>query len=114
MPPPSTLYFPFDATALSPEATELLQSFAGFLREHARATLTITGHADERGTGEYNLALGEARARAARDYLVRLGVRPEQIRVVSMGEERPAAAGSLEGAWAKNRRDELVIAVEGS
>jgi peptidoglycan-associated lipoprotein len=71
--------------------------------------VTIEGHADERGTREYNLALGERRATAVKDYLVALGISPSRVRTLSYGEERPAVVGSSEAAWAKNRRAVTVV-----
>ena len=71
--------------------------------------MTVEGHCDERGTVDYNLALGEQRARAARDYLVSLGVAAERVRVVSFGKERPLDAGHDEAAWAKNRRAHFAL-----
>jgi peptidoglycan-associated lipoprotein len=111
MPGRAVVYFGFDASSLdaSPPALAELQRIAAYLIRHPGARLVISGHADERGTAEYNLALGQARATAARDYLVRLGVRVEQVRTTSFGEERPAVAGTGEAAWSQNRRGELVV-----
>jgi peptidoglycan-associated lipoprotein len=72
-------------------------------------TLTVEGHADERGTREYNLALGERRANSVRDYLVALGINPARLSTVSYGEERPAVLGSSESAWAQNRRGVFAV-----
>lgn len=112
VPAAAVVYFGFDASSLSDGDGARLTEMAGYLRRHPSARLVITGHADERGTSEYNLALGQARGFAARDYLVRLGVNVEQIQVTSLGEERPAVAASTEAAWAQNRRDELIVVVE--
>ena len=77
-------------------------------------TISIEGHCDERGTREYNLALGERRANAAKDYLVQLGINPSRIKTISYGKERPVALGSSEGAWAQNRRSVTVGGNAGS
>ncbi len=82
---------------------------AGFLRGNPSLTVTIEGHCDERGTREYNLALGERRATAARDYLLAQGVDPARIRVISYGKDRPLAAGSTEQSWSKTRRAAPVL-----
>lgn len=100
--------FEFDSSTLSDDARDKLQQNADWLREDPARTLVIEGHTDQTGTDEYNLALGERRARAMRDYLTRLGVPPARIKTISYGEERPAATGADEGAWAENRRGEIV------
>jgi peptidoglycan-associated lipoprotein len=82
---------------------------AAFLNANPSLTITIEGHCDERGTREYNLALGERRAAAARDYLLAQGVDQARIRVISYGKERPMAAGSNETSWSKNRRSATVL-----
>ena len=82
---------------------------AAFLNANPALTVTIEGHCDERGTREYNLALGERRATAARDFLLAQGVDSARIRTISYGKERPAMAGSTEAAWSKNRRAATVI-----
>ena len=92
---------------------EALNGWGDYLRTHPQARLTIAGHADERGTTEYNLGLGEQRAYTAKKYLVTLGAGDSQIDVKSFGEERPAVVGSDDSAWQKNRRDELTIHFEG-
>lgn len=104
-----TIYFGFDESNLSSEARSTLQAVAEGLKADASARLTIEGHCDERGSNEYNLALGERRARSIQDYLTRLGVSSSSLTIVSYGEERPADMGSSESAWAKNRRAELVV-----
>ncbi|MBC8423047.1 peptidoglycan-associated lipoprotein Pal [bacterium] len=98
------VFFAFDEYSLSDEAMNTLNADARIIREHSDLTYVIEGHCDERGTVEYNLALGEKRAVAVRDYLVSLGVSAGQLRVTSYGEERPFAFGSNESAWALNRR----------
>lgn len=101
--------FGYDSYTLSTQARQVLLSQAKWLQRFPNLTITIEGHCDERGTREYNLALGERRANSAKSYLVALGVSENRINVVSYGKERPAAAGSNEQAWAKNRRAVSVI-----
>jgi peptidoglycan-associated lipoprotein len=98
------VFFAFDVYELTDEAMNTLAANARIMREHADLTWLVEGHCDERGTVEYNLALGEKRAKAVRDYLVSLGVPARQLRVTSYGEERPFAYGHDEQAWAQNRR----------
>lgn len=100
------IYFDYDTAILTRESREVLVRVAEFLARNAAVNLTVSGHCDERGTSEYNIALGDERARAARDYLVRLGVDGDRIRTLSWGEERPAVEGDDEAAWARNRRAE--------
>jgi peptidoglycan-associated lipoprotein len=102
-------FFDFDSYALRSDARAALDQDAGLLREHADVQITLEGHCDERGTVEYNLALGEKRANAARDYLVAAGVDNPRIQVVSYGKERPFEDGHDEAAWAKNRRAQVVL-----
>ncbi len=101
------VYFGYDSFALSPEAQEVLQRNAEILRRATRVTIVAEGHCDERGTAEYNLALGERRATAAVDYLVSLGIPPQQLSTVSFGSELPVDSGHDEAAWSKNRRVHL-------
>ena len=103
-----TVYFDFDSHAIRADAQATLQKQAAWLQKYPAVRLVIEGHCDERGTREYNLALGERRAEAVATFLVSQGVRRSQIDVVSYGEERPADPGHTEAAWAKNRRAELV------
>jgi peptidoglycan-associated lipoprotein len=98
------VFFAFDEYSLSDEAMRLLAANARIMREHADLVWMLEGHCDERGTVEYNLALGEKRAHAARDYLISLGVPAAQLRTTSYGEERPFANGHDESAWSLNRR----------
>lgn len=105
----NTVYFGYDSSALSDDARATLMRQAGFLKGNPSLTVTIEGHCDERGTREYNLALGERRAAAARDYLLAQGVDSARIRVISYGKERPVAAGSTESSWSKNRRAATVL-----
>jgi len=102
--------FAFDSSALSAESRTTIERWAAWLKTYPANSVIVEGHADERGTREYNLALGERRADAARDYLVSLGINTNRVKVVSFGKERPAIAGSNENAWAQNRRAALVLA----
>ncbi|RDD60160.1 peptidoglycan-associated lipoprotein Pal [Ferruginivarius sediminum] len=104
------VFFAFDKASLSDEAQSTVERLAAWMSEYPSATVTVEGHADERGTREYNLALGARRANAVRDYLIVLGVDPNRVKTVSFGEERPAVQGSNEEAWAQNRR--AVFAVD--
>jgi peptidoglycan-associated lipoprotein len=103
------VFFGLDQQDLSPEARATLDQQAAFLNQQSALAVVIEGHADERGTREHNLALGDRRANSVRDYLIALGVSPDRIRTVSYGEERPAVVGSNESAWAQNRRAVTVI-----
>jgi peptidoglycan-associated lipoprotein len=105
------IYYELDSATLRADSREILDRAAEALRKHPEARLTIAGHTCELGTTEYNLALGQRRAAAARTYLVKLGVEPERIGTVSYGEERPAEHGSGESAWSKNRRSEFTVSV---
>lgn len=100
------VYFDFDQATLKPEARALLLAHAERLKD-SPADVRLEGHTDERGSREYNMALGERRAKAVRDFLVLQGVRRDDLEVVSYGEERPLAMGSNDSAWAKNRRVEI-------
>ena len=104
-----TVYFEFDKSDLTDETRALLRANADWLKQNARYSYVVEGHCDERGTIEYNLALGQRRAQAVRDYMASLGVDASRARTVSYGEERPADYGHTEAAWAKNRRAEFVI-----
>jgi peptidoglycan-associated lipoprotein len=103
----SNIYFDFDQFTLSAEARKTLADNAKYLKANSGTQVVVEGHCDERGSDEYNLALGESRALAAKNYLVSLGVNAQQLSVISYGEEKPAAMGSNEEAWAKNRRAEF-------
>jgi peptidoglycan-associated lipoprotein len=98
------VFFPYDAFTLSEVAMATLENNARIMKEHAAVNYLVEGHCDERGTVEYNLALGEKRARVVQDYLVSLGVSAARLRLVSYGEERPFVDGSDESAWTQNRR----------
>ncbi len=103
------VFFDFDKYNLKPEARGVLEAQAAWLKSFPAVTVTVEGHCDERGTREYNLALGERRANAVKDYLTALGVAPGRIRTISYGKERPVALGSNEAAWAQNRRGVTVV-----
>jgi len=103
-----TIYFSFDQSSLSDEGKATADAIGQLMKEVPGITVRIEGHADERGTNEYNLALGERRAQAVQQYLVSYGVDAGRISVLSYGEEKPAAEGNDEASWAKNRRAEFV------
>ncbi len=103
------VYFDFDSAVLSPVATETLDRQGAWLRQFPNIVVTVEGHADERGTREYNLAIGDRRATAVKNYLLALGVQADRILTISYGEERPADAGNDETAWANNRRSVTVV-----
>ncbi|HOJ14330.1 MAG TPA: peptidoglycan-associated lipoprotein Pal [Deltaproteobacteria bacterium] len=103
------IFFEFDSFDLSPTAKKTLADKAAYLKAHQGIKVQIEGHCDERGTVEYNLALGERRAKAAYEYLVFLGVDPKRLSIVSYGEERPVDPGHNEEAWAKNRRAHFAV-----
>ena len=100
----SPIFFGYDSASLTEEGRAILDRLARDLRRETDVALVVEGHCDERGTIEYNLALGERRAQAVRDYLMTSGVAPERIRVISYGKERPFADGHDEVSWAQNRR----------
>ena len=101
--------FDFDKSTLNPAAQDNLLRKAEWLRENPDATATIEGHCDERGTNEYNLALGDRRAESAKAFLTDLGIDPARLTTISYGEERPVDPRHMEEAWAKNRRDHFVV-----
>lgn len=107
------IYFDYDKSDLKPEARATLDAKLPLLRANANVRIRIAGHTDERGSDEYNIALGQRRAAAAKAYLVANGIAADRIDVVSFGEDRPAAMGSNEAAWSQNRRDEFEIIVGG-
>lgn len=108
--PFETVYFDFDRSDLRQDARNSLAKNAEFmLKSNKTAKVMIEGHCDERGSAEYNLALGERRATSALQYLITLGVQPDRLSIVSYGKEKPAVQGNDEEAWAKNRRAEFVI-----
>jgi peptidoglycan-associated lipoprotein len=103
------IHFDFDKYDIRSMDAEILKENAALLMKHPRVTIQIEGHCDERGTSEYNLALGERRANAAKKYLISLGIPMDQISTISYGEEYPLDPGHNEAAWAKNRRDHFII-----
>jgi peptidoglycan-associated lipoprotein len=103
------VYFDFDRADLTEQSRARLARNAEFLRSHPEFQLSLEGHCDERGTNEYNLALGERRAAAAKDYMVSLGVAAARLRTISYGEERPQCTTSDEGCWSLNRRAHFMI-----
>jgi len=103
------VFFAFNSSAISGEARATLQRQAAFAAKYPQLTFTVEGHCDERGTREYNLALGERRATAAKDALVTLGVTEGRLQTISYGKERPAVLGSTESAYAQNRRAVTVV-----
>jgi peptidoglycan-associated lipoprotein len=107
--PLADVRFELDSAALTAQAQAQLQQHAAWLQAHPRAQVAVQGHCDERGTVEYNLALGEQRARAVYDYLTNLGVARARLSTVSFGKERPLDEGHSEEAWAKNRRVHFAV-----
>ena len=103
------VFFGYDSSELTAEGRATLDQQAAWLKSRPNLAITVEGHCDERGTREYNLALGERRANAARDYLVSLGVPAASINTISYGKERPAVEGSDETSWAQNRRAVTVV-----
>ncbi len=108
------VYFAFDQYGFIQDDQKRLQDDAKWLKGHPSDRVLISGNCDERGTVQYNLALGERRAQAARQYLIDLGVDPSRIQIVSYGKERPLDPGHTEAAWAKNRRDDFTEIVSGA
>lgn len=102
------IYFDFDSANLTPEAQRVVEAHAQYLAGNPGMAVVLEGHADERGTREYNLALGERRANAVSQIFQSLGVAPDAIRTISYGEERPVSMGQDEGAWSLNRRVEIL------
>jgi peptidoglycan-associated lipoprotein len=109
--PLKEIYFDFDKYDLRPEARDILNANAAWLKANPSARVEIEGHCDERGTNEYNLALGAKRAQAAKDYLVTLGVSKDRLSTISYGEELPVCKEQNEGCWQKNRRARFVAVV---
>jgi peptidoglycan-associated lipoprotein len=103
-----SVFFPFDESNLTRAAQEKLAIVGDVLRTHPGLTVTVEGNCDERGTGEYNLALGQKRAEAAKQYLVQMGAIDRQVSAVSFGSEKPRATGHDEKDWSQNRRDDVV------
>ncbi|HET6347385.1 MAG TPA: peptidoglycan-associated lipoprotein Pal, partial [Myxococcota bacterium] len=103
------LYFAFNSEELAQEARSTLEELANYLSKHPSASVTVSGHCDERGTAEYNLALGERRANAVKDYLTSLGVAGNRLRTLSYGEERQVCDTDEESCWSQNRRAHMLI-----
>ncbi|ABB23498.1 peptidoglycan-associated lipoprotein Pal [Pelodictyon luteolum] len=102
------VFFDFDQSALRMDAVSQLKNNAAWMDANRSKRVIVEGHCDERGTNEYNMALGERRASSAKEYIVSLGISPERIETLSYGEEKPFAQGSTEEAWAQNRRAHFV------
>jgi peptidoglycan-associated lipoprotein len=107
--PLGAVYFDYDSAALRADARATLDSDAAWLKKFKTAKILTEGHCDERGTEEYNLALGEKRAKAAQDYLVSAGIAPDRIKIISYGKSQPINPGHDESAWQMNRRAQFVI-----
>lgn len=103
------VYFAYDSAELSAEAKEILEENSKWFRRYPGARIIVEGHCDERGSEEYNLALGDRRSQSARDYLIQLGIPGDRLEGISYGEERPFVQGSNESAWSKNRRAHFVV-----
>ena len=103
------VFFGFDKYSLTAEARATLEKQAAWLNKYPAVTVSLEGHADERGTREYNLGLGERRANSVKDYVVALGINPNRLKTISYGKERPVALGSNEAAWAQNRRSVTMV-----
>tara|TARA_B100001121_G_scaffold303582_1_gene317712 strand:+ start:1099 stop:1584 length:486 start_codon:yes stop_codon:yes gene_type:complete len=103
------VFFGYDSSDLDSDALELLQDQVAWLKQNSNVSVTIEGHCDERGTREYNLALGEKRAQAVKNYLIGLGINADRVSTISYGKERPAVVGSNDGAWAQNRRSVTLV-----
>ena len=98
------VFFNYDSAELDTDAQELLQDQVAWLKQYSDVSVIIEGHCDERGTREYNLALGEKRAQSVKNYIINLGISADRVSTISYGKERPAVVGSNDGAWAQNRR----------
>jgi peptidoglycan-associated lipoprotein len=101
--------FDYDSSTILPEAREILKANADLLLKNRFSVIAVEGHCDERGTAEYNMALGQRRAQETKQYLINLGIKESKISAISYGEERPLDAASSEEAWAKNRRAHFVV-----
>jgi peptidoglycan-associated lipoprotein len=105
----NTVYFDFDRSSVRAAERVRVEEVAAYMKGTPACMVEIEGHCDERGTEEYNRALGERRALAVREYLVNLGIQPERVHTISYGEDKPAEIGNNESAWAKNRRGEFIL-----
>ena len=106
---PDRVFFATNESILTTASRETLRAQAAWLRKNPSINVVLEGHADERGTREYNLALGEKRAQAVKNYLIGLGINPDRVSTISYGKERPAVVGSNDGAWAQNRRSVTIV-----
>ena len=106
---PDRVFFATNESVLTTASRETLRKQAAWLRKNSKITIVLEGHADERGTREYNLALGEKRAQSVKNYLISLGISSDRISTISYGKERPAVVGSNDCAWAQNRRSVTVV-----
>jgi peptidoglycan-associated lipoprotein len=106
------IYFDFDKATIRPDAAQTLQASADWLKSNNKSAVLVEGHCDERGTNEYNIVLGDRRAKATRDFLVSQGVAASRITTISYGEERPTCSEHSEQCWSKNRRAHLVMKPE--
>ncbi|MBF0299882.1 MAG: peptidoglycan-associated lipoprotein Pal [Oligoflexia bacterium] len=104
-----TVYFPFDSSVISSDTEEILKTNTDFLKQYDKIKVQIEGHCDERGSVQYNLALGEKRAKSVKDYLVANGVSADRLSTVSYGKEKPLEMGHEESSWSKNRRGNFVV-----
>jgi peptidoglycan-associated lipoprotein len=107
-----SIYFDFDRSNIKPEFNALVEAHAGYMNSHPSAMIRVEGNCDERGSREYNLALGQRRADSLRKAMVLLGVSDKRIETISWGEEKPRALGHDEAAWAQNRRDDIIYTHE--
>lgn len=107
--PLASVYFDYDKAMIREDAKPILETNASWLNKFKTIKILIEGHCDERGTEEYNLALGEKRAKAAMDYLTTLGVSSDRVKIISYGKSQPADPGHNEAAWQKNRRDQFLV-----
>jgi peptidoglycan-associated lipoprotein len=107
--PVSDIFFDFDSFSIRPDARDTIKANADYFMRHRISSIVIEGHCDERGTAEYNMALGERRARETKQYLTNLGIKESLIKTVSFGEERPLDPASNDEAWTKNRRAHFVV-----
>ena len=103
------VFFNYDSAELDTDAQELLQDQVAWLKQYTDVSVIIEGHCDERGTREYNLALGEKRAQSVKNYIINLGISANRVSTISYGKERPAVVGSNDGAWAQNRRSVTIV-----
>ena len=108
------VFFDYDKSVVKPEGRTVLNRQAAWLKQYGSVSVTIEGHCDERGTREYNLALGARRANAVKDYLIAQGISASRIKTISYGKERPVALGSNEAAWTQNRRGVTMVSAPGS